>query len=294
MFIEKSTLLSGACTENTIFSAERKQIATKKQYRDETIVVVSSSDEEGSEVCFVKATKSTKNCSKKGKARGSSGLRKVELTQVGSVQGGLVKNKSSNRLTTDEPSRRDERGSSFCDILSSSKMSSSRVGDSHSSINLEDEASSDAGASIGDEYSNGGSRGAANHSIKDDCDDDDLDLEQKIRFFFQRIEQQETALTTGPSSSTISDQDCNRSLLLNDSFEFTKLSPQSSTGSSGSLEDPIIGKRKTNGLHKLAIDLDRNLKAHSNLSTLSSTSKRSKLSSSDEELMGANFCKSKF
>lgn len=113
MFIETSTLFSGA---NTIFSAERKQI-TKKKYRDETIVVVSSSDEEGSDVCFIKATKSHKNGSRKGKARGSSGLRKVELTQVGSVQGGLVKNKSSNRLTSDESSRRDERGSSFCDIL---------------------------------------------------------------------------------------------------------------------------------------------------------------------------------
>lgn len=85
--------------------------------------------------------------------------------------------------------------------------------------------------------------------------------------------------------------------MLNDSFEFgnTKLSAQSSSGSnSGSLEESIIGKRKTNGLHKLAIDLDRNLKTHCTLSTLSSTSKRSKLSSSDEELMGANFGKSKF
>ena len=63
-------------------------------------------------------------------------------------------------------------------------MSSSRVGDSHSSINLEDEASSEAGASMVDEFSNGGSRVTANHSSKDDCDDDDLDLEQKIRFFF--------------------------------------------------------------------------------------------------------------
>ena len=108
-------------------------------------------------------------------------------------------------------------------------------------------------------------------------------------------------MTTSISTATISDRDSNRSVQLNDSFEFgqlsTKLSPQSSNGSNaGSSDEAIIGKRKNNGLHKLAIDLDRNLKAHSNLSTLSSTSKRSKLSSSDDELLGANstFCKSKF
>lgn len=198
-----------------IFSEKKMAAPTKKDYINEPIIVISS-DEEGSSVSIDrKASNGHKNGSRKGKinVRGSSGLRKVELTQVGSVSSGLVKNKSSSRLSSDQPTRREERGSSFCDILSSSKMSSSRVGDSHSSINLEDEASSDAGASIGDEFSNGGvSLVTANHSNKDDCDDDDLDLEQKIRFFFQRIEQQETPLTASISVPTISDQDCNRSI----------------------------------------------------------------------------------
>ena len=87
--------------------------------------------------------------------------------------------------------RRGERGSSFCDIISSSK--SSIRGGSHSSLILEDDgSSSDAGASSSDEFGNGGrATRRLNRSADDhDCDDDD-DLEQKIKFFFQRIEQQE-------------------------------------------------------------------------------------------------------
>jgi hypothetical protein len=218
MFIGTSQDASSASSAqaSSIFVAKKMVAPAKKDYINEPIIVISS-DEEGSTVHNNFARKGSnghkEGGSRKTNVRGSSGLRKVELTQVGSVSGGgLVKNKSSNRLASDQHTRREERGSSFCDILSSSKMSSSRVGDSHSSINLEDEASSDAGASIGDEFSNGGvSRGIANHSNKDDdCDDEDLDLEQKIRFFFQRIEQQETPSTA--SAPTISDQDCNRSI----------------------------------------------------------------------------------
>lgn len=71
-------------------------------------------------------------------------------------------------------------------------------------------------------------------------------------------------------STSISDD---KKTQINDSFESCKDEDKS-----------LLGKRKLNGLSKLAVDLDRNLKIHSTLSTLSSTSKRSKLSSESSSL----------
>lgn len=115
----------------------------------------------------------------------------------GQVREQLIQAMGAESHTTDSMSdasssgiiRREERGSSFCDIISSSKCSSSSRGGSHSSLILEDDgSSSDAGISSNDEYR---ATHSLNHSSDDnDCSDDD-DLEQKIKFFFQRIEEQE-------------------------------------------------------------------------------------------------------
>lgn len=160
-----------------------KRVTINKKDKTPAIIVISS-DDEMIEETSQRVSQIRQECAQTmrtslSKTRGSSGMRKVELTQVGSVQcTGLVKNKSSERITcTDQPTRREERGSSFCDILSSAKMRG--AADSHSSINLEDDAASSDGAcvSISDEFSNGGSHIPANRSSSDDCDDDDHDLE---------------------------------------------------------------------------------------------------------------------
>ena len=94
-----------------------------------------------------------------------------------------MKSNISDRVaSSSQTRRREERGSSFSGSLGSSKISI--IGLSNSSINLEDDGnSSDAGAS--DEC---GSHRILNHSSVDhnECgeDDEDSDLEYKIRFFF--------------------------------------------------------------------------------------------------------------
>lgn len=296
-----STNTSGAIFQSAVNTTNSSKLRSLRRENIPTIVVMSSDDEMAIQNNMVprKSGGATKQ------RQGSSKREKVQLTNVGQVRHpkdvssaipntGLVKTKSAERLTEETSTRREERGSSFCDILSSSKMTSSR-GASKSSLILEDDgSSSDAGASCSDDFSNGGSRGVANRSSSDDHDDDDHDLEQKIRFFFQRIEQQESVGSTVEAdttklSATISDQDTRSLHQLNDSFEVGySLSKQSSNDSvantsvtSDNKDESMIGKRKMNGLNKLAVDLDRHLKIHSNLSTLSSTSKRSKLSSED-------------
>ena len=122
---------------------------------------------------------------------------------------------------------RDERGSSFSESSSSSHTSSCRIG-SNSSLLLDDGTSSDAGASSDCCYmSNGGKNDEDDHS-------DDEDLEQKIKFFFQRIEQQEIVGIDQPMTNSTTSTDCKKQ--DNDSLQ-TSFTTKSTTNS-------ILGKRK--------------------------------------------------
>ena len=82
---------------------------------------------------------------------------------------------------------------------------------------LEDDgSSSDAGVSSTDEYGN--SRERLNRSENDLDDDDDCnDLEQKIKFFFKRIEQQEADFHP-MTTIEVSDIDSIKKMSLNDSL----------------------------------------------------------------------------
>ena len=82
MIIGNSSLL-GSKQQSAICSAEREQIfATKQENYATPMIVISSSDDEESAVTFINERKNVKkDGSRKTKinARGSSGLRKVEL-----------------------------------------------------------------------------------------------------------------------------------------------------------------------------------------------------------------------
>lgn len=91
-------------------------------------------------------------------------------------------NSSVNTSHRVSPSNRDERGVSFCDTISSSK-GSGRGGSSANSIILDDCGSSDAGiSSHEDEFERGAHCSNA-------MDEEDFDY--KIKWFFDRVEQQE-------------------------------------------------------------------------------------------------------
>jgi hypothetical protein len=113
-----------------------------------------------------KKTPATNSSSRRGqnKKRGSSGLRNVEPTQIGSAQGSSGLAKSSERIQLDQSCRREERGSSFCDILPT--KSSRAAPESHSSINLEDDGSVASDAGLSDEF--GGSHITANRSANEE------------------------------------------------------------------------------------------------------------------------------
>ena len=157
----------------------------------------------------------------------------------------------AQNLDSDITLRREERGSSFCDI--SSSKSSIRIG-SNSSLILEDDGS-DAGASS-DCLSNGGDR-HINHSTEED-----YDLEAKIKWFFQSIEQQEAEVIDSDeckpvTSSTLSDS----TIVIDTSFTFSSNDSEGHSKLSASSTDSLLGKRAS--------------------TTVSATSKRSKHSSED-------------
>ena len=114
------------------------------------------------------------------------------IAQRGQEGSSFLRVISSENLCADNSSsnssnlRREERGASFCDILNSSSSSSSQS--AKNSLLMEEDGTSSVDAS--DECS-GVSRGRISDGhLDDENDSDDDDLEQKIKFFFKRIEEQ--------------------------------------------------------------------------------------------------------
>jgi hypothetical protein len=212
----------------------------------------------------------------------STGKKSSKISEKGQANDGLLggigaENQTEGTLSQVSSSRRrEERGSSFCDIISSSKSS---IHGSNSSLILEDDgSSSDAGASSSDEFGNGRTTRRLNRSTGDnDCDEEDEDLEEKIKFFFQRIEQQEIVGLEQPTIQVHDvDSDLHLSTLISDRKHLNDSIDHSFASSdSGKITDSaLIGKRS----HSEMPDLE--LQINSSISSISSSSsgKRAKTS----------------